>query len=89
MAWRQVLADVLQQLLKVARRPEVGARGAAMAAATAAGVDFDYDEWTRPEDHVEPSGDLRDLYEQGFERHLTTVEANRGLWNNLHDSPRP
>ena len=89
MAWRQVLADVLQQPLKVARRPEVGARGAAMAAMTAAGVYLDYDEWTRPEDHVELSGDLRDLYEQGFERYLTTVEANRGLWNNLHDSPRP
>jgi len=89
MAWRQVLADVLQQPLKVARRPEVGARGAAMAAMTAAGMDFDHDEWTRPEDHVEPNGALRDLYEQGFERYLTTVETNRGLWNKLHDSPRP
>src|SRR3712207_8744060 len=28
-AWRQVLADVLQQPLEVARRPAVGARGAA------------------------------------------------------------
>jgi len=88
MAWRQVLADVLQQPLKVARRPEVGGRGAAMAAMTAAGMDFDHDEWTRPEDHVEPSGDLRDLYERGFERYLATVEANRGLWNKLHDLPR-
>ena len=88
MAWRQVLADVLQQPLKVARRPEVGGRGAAMAAMTAAGMDFDHDEWTRPEDHVESSGDLRDLYERGFERCLATVEANRGLWNKLHDLPR-
>jgi xylulokinase/erythritol kinase len=89
MAWRQVLADVLQQPLKIARRPEVGARGAAMAAMISAGIDFDHDGWTSPEDHVEPSKDLADLYEEGFGRYLATVEANRELWNRLHDSPRP
>lgn len=89
MAWRQVLADVLQRPLKVARRPEVGARGAAMAAMISAGIDFDHEGWTSPEDHVEPSGDLADLYEDGFGRYLATVEATRGLWDRLHDSPRP
>ena len=44
-AWRQVLADVLQRPLKIARRPEVGARGAAMAAMISAGTDFDRSGW--------------------------------------------
>jgi xylulokinase/erythritol kinase len=86
-AWRQVLADVLQQPLEVARRPEVGARGAALAAMTAAGLDFDHAEWTRPEDGVQPSEDLADLYREGFERYLTTVEATRGLWDRLRPGP--
>ncbi len=86
-AWRQVLADVLQQPLEVARRPEVGARGAAMAAMIAAGLDFDYAEWTRPEDEVQPSEDLADLYGEGFDRYLTTVEVTRGLWDRLRTGP--
>lgn len=79
-AWRQVLADVLQQPLKVARRPEVGARGAAMAAMISLRIDFDHDAWTRPEGEVRPSGDLADLYEEGFEHYLTRVDSARDLW---------
>ncbi len=79
-AWRQVLADVLQQPLKVARRPEVGARGAAMAAMISLGIDFDHDTWTRPEDEVQPSEDLTDLYEEGFEHYLSRVNSARDLW---------
>jgi sugar (pentulose or hexulose) kinase len=86
-AWRQLLADVLQQPLEVARRPEVGARGAAMAAMTAAGLDLDHAGWTRPEDEVQPSEDLANLYREGFDRYLTTVEATRGLWDRLRASP--
>jgi erythritol kinase (D-erythritol 1-phosphate-forming) len=82
-AWRQVLADVLQRPLRIARRPEVGARGAAMAAMIAAGIDFDGSEWTRPEGHVEPSADLADLYDEGFGSYLTSVEAARELWGRL------
>ena len=89
-AWRQILADVLQRPLRIARRPEVGARGAAMAAMTAAGMDFDRTEWTRPEDHVEPSIDLAEVYEVGFDRYLAHVQAARELWTRPHTSgPRP
>ena len=83
-AWRQVLADVLQKPLRIVRRPEVGARGAAMAAMIAAGTDFDWAEWTRPEDHVNPTTELADLYEEGFDRYLTSVESMRSLWAQLH-----
>ena len=41
LAWRQVLADVLKMPLRIARTPEVGARGAAMGAMIAAGKDFE------------------------------------------------
>jgi erythritol kinase (D-erythritol 1-phosphate-forming) len=86
-SWRQVLADVLQKPLRIARRPEVGARGAAMAAMIGAGIDFDRTAWTRPEGHVEPSTDLADLYEEGFERYLMRVEAGRELWKRLRLMP--
>ena len=52
--WRQILADVLQRPLALARQPEPGARGAAMAALMAAGRHVDVDTWTRPDASVEP-----------------------------------
>ena len=82
-AWRQVLADVLQKPVRIARRPEVGARGAAMAAMIAAGMDFDGSEWTRPEDYVQPTAELAELYEEGFNYYLESVEAARGLWGKV------
>ncbi len=82
-AWRQVLADILQKPLKIARRPEVGARGAAMAAMIAAGHDFDHDEWTRPEGYVEPRRETADLYHRGFDDYLNRLESARDLWSRL------
>lgn len=82
-AWRQVLADVLQKPLKVARRPEVGARGAAMAAMISSGHDFDYEEWTKPEGYVEPRTEMFDLYERGFDEYLTRLNSARDLWSRL------
>lgn len=84
-AWRQVLADILQKPLRIARRPEVGARGAAMAALTASEQDFDWAEWTRPEGYVEPREEVADLYEEGFIRYLARIDEARELW---HRPPR-
>jgi erythritol kinase len=81
LAWRQVLADVLQKPLKIARTPEVGARGAAMAAMISARTPFDRDAWTRPESIVEPSENLAELYEEGFASYLSRVESARALWD--------
>jgi hypothetical protein len=58
-----------------------------MAAMTAAGIDFDHDAWTLPDDKVQPSEDLADPYREGFDRYLTTVEATRGLWDRLRAGP--
>jgi sugar (pentulose or hexulose) kinase len=80
-AWRQILADVLQKPLRIARRPEVGARGAAIAALIASERAFDYTKWTRPDGYVEPREEMAGLYEEGFAYYLDSVEAARGLWS--------
>jgi erythritol kinase len=80
-AWCQILANVLGKPLRIARKPEVGARGAAMAALIAAEQDFDRAEWTRPEGYVEPDEEVADLYEEGFSHYLASIEAARGLWS--------
>ncbi len=79
--WSQMVADVLQRPLHVARRPEVGARGAAIAAMTVAGIDFDPDEWTAFEDVITPRPGTASHYEAGFARYLDTVTAIRPLWS--------
>ncbi|MDA9019922.1 FGGY family carbohydrate kinase [Flavimaricola sp.] len=79
--WSQMVADVLQRPLHVARRPEVGARGAAIAAMDAAGINYDADVWTAAEEVIEPRHETAVHYEAGFTRYLETVKAARGLWN--------
>ncbi len=78
--WCQMVADVLQKPLHIARRPEVGARGAVIAAMDVVGIAYDHEAWTRSEAVVEPrSGAGR--YEEGFAHYLELVEAARGLWH--------
>ncbi len=78
-AWRQMIADVLQQPLHLARGPEVGARGVAMAAIDVVGVPYDHGRWTRSEVVTEPRAETG-LYEDGYAHYLETVEAARKLW---------
>lgn len=77
--WCQMIADVLQQPLHIARRPEVGARGAAMTAMDVVGLAYDREAWTRPEGIIEPRSDATH-YQDGFAHYLDTVDAARGLW---------
>ncbi|MEJ6502172.1 MAG: FGGY-family carbohydrate kinase [Rhodobacterales bacterium] len=79
--WSQMVADVLQRPLHVARRPEVGARGAAIAAMDVANITYDAAVWTAPEDIIEPRRNTAAHYETGFAHYLETVEAARILWN--------
>ena len=78
--WRQILADVLQRPLLLARQPEAGARGAALAALAAAGEAIDADAWTRPEGVVEPRAELARAYDAGMEFYRDRLEAARGHW---------
>ena len=79
-AWCQIIADVLQMPLHVARRPEVGARGTAMATMDVIGLPYDAEAWTRSESVIEPRSEA-DHYADGFAHYLETVHAARGLWH--------
>jgi sugar (pentulose or hexulose) kinase len=79
--WRQILADVLQRPLALARQPEVGARGAAMAALTAAGRPIDVETWTKPDAIVEPRQNLASLYDEGFRFYRDRLDSARGRWS--------
>jgi len=80
-AWRRILADILGRPLRVARRPEVGARGAVIAALRAQGRPVDMAVWARPDDEVQPRAEVRTLYAEGFERYLASVGAARAVWS--------
>ena len=83
--WRQMFADVLQMPLYVARRPEVGARGAAMAAMDVTKISYDPSEWTVPEAIVEPNPKANH-YQDRYRYYLETVAAARKLWRNSSPS---
>ncbi len=82
--WSQMVADVLQRPLHVARRPEVGARGAALVAMQVAGIEHDVDAWTASDEVIEPRRDIAGHYEAGFARYLDTVASARALWKRDH-----
>jgi erythritol kinase (D-erythritol 1-phosphate-forming) len=78
--WLQVFADVLGVPLELARTPEVGARGAVLAAAAARGEELDVATWTAPEDVVEPDPAMQARYTDGYARYLDHVRAARPFW---------
>ena len=78
-AWRQMIADVLQTPLALARGPEVGARGVAMATMDVLGLAYDFDAWTKPDSITQPNpGAAR--RREGYAYYLEQVEAARKLW---------
>jgi erythritol kinase (D-erythritol 1-phosphate-forming) len=78
--WRQILADVLQRPLSIARQPEPGARGAALAALAAAGRDVDRERWTRPDGEIQPRPALTGLYADGMTFYRDRLAAAGGHW---------
>jgi xylulokinase len=79
-AWLQVFADVIGRPLRIARGPEVGARGAALAAAAQLGLAADTATWTRSEQTVEPDPAATDAYAERYARYRADVEAAREGW---------
>jgi len=79
--WSRMVADALQRPLCIARRPEVGARGAAMVAMDVVGIAYDRDLWTRPEGVIEPRRERAALHEAGFAHYQEIVESARHLWH--------
>jgi erythritol kinase len=82
--WSQMIADALQVPLHISPRPEVGARGASMAAMKAAGIDFDLEVWTKPEGRIEPNPEMAAHYDRGFEYYQEVLTAVRPLWHSPH-----
>lgn len=72
--WVQIFADVMDRSLRIARGPEVGARGAALAARHRLGLATDTAAWTHSTEWVEPSGTS---YEPQYAHYLTDVAALR------------
>lgn len=78
--WMQVFADVLGVPLELARNPEVGARGAVLAAAAVLGEEIDVAGWTAPQGMIEPEPARRERYEEGYRRYRAHLDAARAFW---------
>ena len=79
--WRHILADILGRPVLLARTPEVGARGAVMAALEASGTHVDRPTWCAPDVIVKPSPARRSIYDAGYARYLALIAAARPDWN--------
>lgn len=79
--WRQILADILNRPLRLAREPEVGARGAALAALAAADLPHDAATWTQPDGFVEPNPRLTRFYDDGYAYYRDRLTAAAGAWS--------
>lgn len=80
-AWLQLFADLMQRPLRIARGPEVGARGAALAAARALGLDVDAAAWTRSDDWVEPDAAAAGFAAERFARYRADIADARARWS--------
>jgi erythritol kinase len=80
-SFRQLLADVLNRQLLIARQPETSARGAAMAALDVAGESYDHENWTRPDATVQPGPAATAYYEDGYRRYREELSAARWIWS--------
>ncbi|MFD1827247.1 FGGY family carbohydrate kinase [Mumia zhuanghuii] len=78
-AWLQIFADVLGTDVHVPREPLVGARGAALVAWEALGVEVDIEAWRADRDVVRPSA-AAEQYDAGYRRYLDDLTAARGSW---------
>lgn len=79
--WCQILADILGRSVALARQPEVGARGAVMAALDAADTSYPRQTWCAPDAMVEPNIATRALYDAGFAHYLDRINAARTGWS--------
>lgn len=80
-AWLQLFADLVQRPLRIARGPEVGARGASLAAARALGLDVDPAAWTRSDEWVEPDPAAAEFAAARFARYRQDVADARARWS--------
>ncbi|TYC12616.1 carbohydrate kinase [Micromonospora sp. MP36] len=77
-AWTQILTDVLDRPVRVLSGQEIGARGAALAAAAAVGVPFASE--PPPGRIHRPRPEAARRYAEGYQRYLDHVAQARAVW---------
>lgn len=78
--WLRLIASVLGRPIELARTPEVGARGAVVAALQATGRPVDVDRWTAPESVIDPDPSTVDFYTEGYADYLVRQRSARTTW---------
>lgn len=80
--WVQVFADVLARPVRLAPRPETGARGAVVSAVRVLRHEVDTG-WTSPGQVVEPRADSAARYAEEYARYCERVAAARSEWQEI------
>ncbi len=78
--WLEIFANVLNRPLRIARGPEVGARGAVLCAAERLGLPIESGDWTAPAGTCEPTPHLAAIYDEGYAEYRRRLESARAHW---------
>lgn len=78
--WLRLIASVLGRTIELARAPEVGARGAVVAALQATGRPVDLDRWTAAETVIDPDPSTVDFYAEAYADYLLRQQSARSSW---------
>jgi L-xylulokinase len=82
--WTQMFADIFQVPVEVPEGTELGALGAAVAAAVACGLHASYEQavaaMTRVARRFEPNPLLEGVYRARYEKYLKAVKALKGFF---------
>lgn len=85
--WPQIFADVIGLPIEIIDTDELGALGAAMSAAVAAGDYADYSQaaksMVKVKKRIEPNKALKDIYEKKYEDYCAVVGALDSVWERL------
>lgn len=79
-AFRQLLADILDQPIQIAPQPETAARGAVIAGMLAAGISYDHVGWTAPSLQLTPNPETAAFYTERFADYLIEITRSRPSW---------
>ncbi|HEY8472687.1 MAG TPA: FGGY family carbohydrate kinase [Natronosporangium sp.] len=85
--WAQIFADVLDRPIRTLAGAEIGARGAALAARRALGIDGAEppEPWHLAGRTYYPDPATRDRYDAGYARYLESIDHARPMWNKKED----
>lgn len=87
--WLSIFASVLGRPIRLTPGPEVGARGAALTAASSV-MEFGVDDaaWSEQGTVCEPDPELEALYDDGYSDFLSRLAPARAVWGERSRAPR-